>query len=218
MNAFVNRHAAGRILGYALATYANRRSVIVLGLPRGGVPVAYEVARELDAELDVLVVRKIGVPGQPEVALGAVASGGAIILNDAVVNACGATDEDVRALAARELDEVRRREQAFRGERGLLTLRDRTVIVVDDGAATGATVRVAIRCVRSLLARKVIVAIPVASKEAYTLIAAEADEVVCLETPSPFHSVGEWYRDFTQTDDDEVRALLDAAEALHADH
>jgi putative phosphoribosyl transferase len=217
MSMFANRSDAGRRLAQALAPYADS-DAIVLGLPRGGVPVAYEVARALDTELDVLIVRKIGMPGQPELALGAVASGGALVLNERLVHMAGQTADSLRRLELRELAEVNRRERTFRGNRRPLALKKRTVILVDDGAATGATMLVAIRCARRLHARRVIVALPVASSDAYDAIAREADEVICLDTPSPFDSVGEWYGDFTQTEDEQVRTLLDAAERIHAAH
>jgi len=183
----------------------------VLALPRGGVPVAYEIAMALGAELDVLVVRKLGVPRQPELALGAIASGGATVFNDDVVGAIGVTRSHLDAIVRTERIELQRRERAYRGDRGPLNVRGRAVIVVDDGLATGASMRAAVVALRSLQPARIVVAVPVAPIETAEEFIHIADDFVCIETPRDFHSVGWWYRDFDQTQDDEVRYLLDAA-------
>jgi putative phosphoribosyl transferase len=204
---FADRAAAGLELAQQLRGYRGRRDVLVLGLPRGGVPVAFEVARALGAALDVLVVRKIGAPGQPEFALGAVASGGVTVWNADVAQMLGDRDE-FEALAERQRLEVERRERLWRGARPSPSCRDRSVILVDDGAATGSTMIAAARAVRALGAREIVVALPVASRDAVAKLSAEADAVVCIRTPPSFMAVGEWYLDFRQTTDEEVSALL----------
>jgi predicted phosphoribosyltransferase len=185
----------------------------VLGLPRGGVPVAYEIATRLDLPLDVLVVRKLGLPWQPELAMGAIASGGALVRNEEVMRYLDGRVDAFEAVRARELHELERRERDYRGDRSPLELRDRTVIVVDDGLATGATMEAAVRALKASGAKRVVVAVPVASSEARDRIAAVADEVVCLATPMFFSAVGQWYREFGQTSDEEVRDLLVRAHA-----
>jgi putative phosphoribosyl transferase len=207
---FRDRRAAGAELAVQLTAYRKVAGLLVLGLPRGGVPVAYEVARALGAEFDVLVVRKLGVPQQPELALGAVASGGAVVFNDDVVGAIGLTRTHLDAIVRAETAELHRRERTYRGEREPLNVRGRTVIVVDDGLATGASMRAAVTALRSLRPAKVVVAVPVAPVEAAEEFAYIADDFVCIETPRDFHSVGWWYRNFDQTQDDEVHALLGA--------
>ncbi|ABL72775.1 phosphoribosyltransferase (plasmid) [Paracoccus denitrificans] len=209
---FADRTDAGRRLGAALS---GRRggSVLVLALPRGGVPVGLEVARALDAPLDVLLVRKITAPAHPELAIGAVVDGSTpqLLLDDQLVAATGATAEHIAAEKARQLREIERRRQAYRGTRPAPEIRGRTVIVVDDGIATGATMRIALRALARSGAARVIVAVPVAPPDVLELIRAEADEVVCLRTPEPFHAVGFHYDDFDQTSDEEVvRALAEA--------
>ena len=210
---FADRVEAGRALATALEARRGAADTIVLGLPRGGVPVAYEIATALALPLDVLVVRKLGLPWQPELAMGAIASGGALVLNEEVVRHLGGRDEAFEAVRAREQAELARRERDYRGDRPPLVMRNRTGILVDDGLATGATMEAAVRSLQALEARRVVVAVPVASPEARDRIAALADEVVCLATPTLFSAVGQWYRDFGQTSDDEVRDLLARAHA-----
>lgn len=205
---FADRGDAGRALAAALVPHRAATATLVLGLPRGGVPVAYEVAGALDLPLDVLVVRKLGLPGQPELAMGAIASGGALVRNDEVLRFVASPDEALESVRVREQAELVRREREYRGNRLPLELQGCTAILVDDGLATGATMAAAVRAVRSIGARRVIVAVPVASVEAHARIAALADEVVCLATPLRFSAVGQWYRDFGQTSDAEVRDLL----------
>jgi predicted phosphoribosyltransferase len=209
MNRFADRASAGRELGTLLAHYRGRR-VVVLGLPRGGVPVAFEVARAIEAQLDVLVVRKLGAPWAPEFALGAIASGGVTIINSEAMELLRDSQE-LDFQIAREQTELRRRELLYRHDRQPVPIQGKTCILVDDGAATGASMRAAIRAVRDMGARRVVAALPVASVPALTLLHAEADEVVCRIAPAALRSVGEWYRDFSQTTDQEVQALLDRA-------
>lgn len=205
---FDDRVEAGRALAKALAARKDLAESIVLALPRGGVPVAYEVAQALGRPLDVLVVRKLGLPSQPELAMGAIASGGVVVLNDDVVRYLGGRAEMLEDVKRREQAELERREREYRGDRAPLDVAGRDAILVDDGLATGATMDAAVRALRSAGARRVLVAVPVASGEARDRIAAVADEVVCLATPVFFSAVGQWYRDFGQTTDDEVRELL----------
>jgi predicted phosphoribosyltransferase len=205
---FDDRVEAGRALAKALAARKDVSESIVLALPRGGVPVAFEVAQALGRPLDVLVVRKLGLPSQPELAMGAIASGGVVVLNDDVVRYLGGRADLLEDVKRRELAELERREREYRGDRAPLDVAGRDAILVDDGLATGATMDAAVRALRSAGARRVLVAVPVASGEARDRIAAVADEVVCLATPVFFSAVGQWYRDFGQTTDDEVRELL----------
>jgi putative phosphoribosyl transferase len=210
---FADRTAAGRALARALA---DRRlhapdSVVVLGLPRGGVPVAAEVARALRAPLDVFVVRKLGTPGHPELAMGAIASGGVRVLNTELLRRLGVSDDEVDQVAADELVELQRRERAYRASRPAPELTGRTVVLVDDGLATGATMRAAVTAVRAAAPQRVVVAVPVGAPESCAELAAHADDVVCLHSPPSFGAVGAYYLDFTQTSDDEVRRLLAAA-------
>jgi putative phosphoribosyl transferase len=181
---------------------------MVLALPRGGVPVGFEVARALGTRLDVVVVRKLGVPRQPELAMGAIASGGSRFLDDKLIRKMGISPAAVEAIIARETEEAERREQLYRGVRPALDLRNRTVILVDDGLATGSTMLAAVKCVMSLNPLALIAAVPVGSKQACAHVRKSADECVCLATPYPFVAVGEWYEDFGQTSDAEVRDLL----------
>lgn len=208
---FQDRRQAGRALAQIVreecADELSAGDAIVLGLPRGGVPVAFEVARGLHLPLDVFVVRKLGVPGQEELAMGAVASGGVLVLQDDVIGAYRLSQETLDAVAARERVEIERREAAFRNGRPPISLAGRTVIVVDDGLATGATMRAAARALRSV-ARRLIVAVPVAAPGSREELSRAVDRVVCIESPEPFHAVGEFYRNFSQTTDHEVRALL----------
>ena len=205
---FRDRSAAGREVAARLGHLAGQPGVIVLGLPRGGVPVAYEVARALDAPLDVLLARKLGVPQQPELAMGAVAAGGLRVLHQAVIDALGITPDVVDAVAAREGAEAARRERSYRAGRPPLDVAGRTVVVVDDGLATGSTMRAAVAALRALQAGRIVVAVPVGARETCRELAAAADEGVCVEAPADFHAVGQFYDDFTPTTDDEIRALL----------
>ena len=205
---FRDRRDAGRLLAAKLSAYAHRPDVIVLALPRGGVPVAYEVARALGAPLDVFVVRKLGVPGHEELAMGAVATGGVRVLNESVVNALGIPDNVIDAVAAQEERELARRERLYRDGRPPPDVRGKTVILVDDGLATGATMHAAIRALRQQHPARIIVAVPVAAPETCEALRAEVDEVICALTPEPFLAVGFWYEDFSQTTDEEVRDLL----------
>jgi putative phosphoribosyl transferase len=196
------------VLGERLSDYAGREDVVVLALPRGGVPVGYEVALGLGVPLDVFVVRKLGVPGREELALGAVASGGVRVLNEQVVAALRLGEGEIDPIVERELAEVERRERAYRGGRPPLELGHKVAILVDDGLATGATMRAAVLAVRQLGPRRVVVAVPVAAKQTCDAFRGDVDEVVCAVTPEPFYAVGLWYDDFAQTDDAEVRELL----------
>ena len=203
-----NRTEAGRALADLLKKYANRDDVIVLALPRGGVPVAAEVAAALKAPLDVFLVRKLGVPGHEELAMGAIASGGIRVLNRDVLVPLGLGLEVVDRAAAREAQEIERRERAYRGDRPAARLGGRTVILIDDGLATGATMRAAAHAIRAQRPARLVVAVPVAAKSTCDEFRQEVDEVVCGLTPEPFYAVGLWYDDFSQTTDDEVRTLL----------
>jgi predicted phosphoribosyltransferase len=204
---FADRRDAGRRLAAELTQYAAREDVVVLGLPRGGVPVAGEVARALGAPLDVFVVRKLGVPGHEELAMGAIASGGIRVLNDDVVAAAGIGVDEVERIAARELETLTAQERSYRGDSPPVEVRARSVIVVDDGLATGATMRAAITALRER-ARDTVAAVPTAPRETCEALREIADEVVCVSTPDPFMAVGLWYRDFSPVSDDEVRRLL----------
>jgi putative phosphoribosyl transferase len=209
--AFSNRAEAGRQLAEKLEKYARLDDVIVLGLPRGGVPVAYEVAKRLHAPLDVFIVRKLGVPGFEELAAGAIASGGVRVLNEDVVRAIPYASEAIEAVTAKEIGELQRREQAYREGRPAPELRDKIVILVDDGLATGATMRVAIKALRERGTAKIIVAVPVGPLETCEEVAKEADEAICLNMPPFFQAVGQYYQDFSQTSDADVRDLLTKA-------
>ena len=213
MHVFTDRREAGVRLAERLRGYSGAPRLLVLGLPRGGVPVALEVALALHAPLDVFVVRKLGVPGQPEVAMGAIASGGAFVLNKAIVENGGISDVQVAAAASRERAELLRREQTYRGDRPPLELKGRTVLLVDDGLATGATMRAAVLAARSGKPARVVAAAPVGAPESCALLGDEADDVVCLHTPPHFQAVGQWYRRFEQTSDQEVRECLEKARA-----
>lgn len=205
---FRDRTEAGRLLAKRLAGYAGRPDVLVLALPRGGVPVGYEVARALAAPLDVFVVRKLGVPGHEELAMGAIASGGVLVLNDEVVQALRIPDRVIEVVAAHELRELKRRERVYRGNRPAPVVRGRTVVLVDDGLATGSTTRAAVAALRRHGPDRIIVAVPTAAPSTCEEFRHEADECVCDITPDPFYAVGVWYEDFSQTTDDEVRDLL----------
>lgn len=206
-----DRVDAGRRLGERLATTYRGADVVVLGLPRGGVPLAWEVAKALQAPLDVIVVRKLGVPGHGELAMGAIAGGGGRALNDDVLAAIGLSHADVERVERYERVELHRRERAYRGDRPFPPLAGRTVLLVDDGLATGATMRAAVASVRQHGPAAVVVAVPVASHEAVEALRGEVDAVVCLATPAAFFAVGQWYEEFGQTSDDEVQELLECA-------
>ncbi|HYE36320.1 phosphoribosyltransferase [Methylocaldum sp.] len=205
---FENRTDAGRRLAQALGAYAGRSDLIVLALPRGGVPVAYEVARTLNAPLDLLIVRKLGTPGNEELAMGAIASGGVSVLNREVVSGYRISDATIEAATAKERRELERRERLYRGDRPYPNLENRCIIVVDDGIATGATMRAGLAALRQRNPARTVVAVPLAPVETVAHLRTEADDVVCLTTPMPFFAVGQGYRDFPQTSDDEVRELL----------
>ncbi len=215
MPAFHDRTQAGRLLAARLTPYARRDDVLVLALPRGGVPVGYEVARALEAPLDVYVVRKLGVPGQEELALGAIASGGVRVLNQDVVRAVGIDEGSIDAIAAREQAELARREALYRGDRQPPAVAGRTVVLVDDGLATGATMRAAVRALRQMVPRRLVVAVPTGAPETCAELEREVDELICLIMPEPFYGVGFWYDRFAQTTDAEVARLLREAARLH---
>jgi predicted phosphoribosyltransferase len=208
---FQDRVEAGRQLAAELTAYADRPDVLVLALPRGGVPVAYEVARALHAPLDVFLVRKLGVPGQGELAMGAIAAGGVRVPNEDVLRALDIPDDVLDAVAGEERQELARRERAYRDGRPAPDVRGRTVILVDDGLATGSTMRAAVAALRRQGPARVVVAVPVGAPEACADFRYEADEAVCARTPEPFEAVGQWYADFSPTTDDEVRDLLGRA-------
>ncbi|MDO8388324.1 MAG: phosphoribosyltransferase [Polaromonas sp.] len=212
---YEDRREAGRVLAGALAHYRGRPQLLVLALPRGGVPVAYEVARALKAPLDVFVVRKLGFPGHEEYAMGAIASGGVRVMNP--LPGVTVPVEEVAAAVARELPELQRREQLYRGQSPAPDLRGRTVIVVDDGLATGATMHAALLAIRQQEPAHLVMAVPVGAADSCRALQGVADEVICVAMPEPFRAVGLWYRQFAQTSDDEVRTLLEdvRAHALH---
>ncbi|MGE5208273.1 MAG: phosphoribosyltransferase [Alphaproteobacteria bacterium] len=208
---FANRTEAGRLLAEKLEKYTNRDDVVVLGLPRGGVPVAYEVAKQLRAPLDVFIVRKLGVPGFEELAAGAIASGGVRVLNEDVMHAIPNANEIIERVSAMEEAELQRREELYRQGRGAPQVRDKTIILVDDGLATGATMRAAVKALRHSGAGKIVVAVPVGPHDTCAEIKELADEIICLRTPEFFQAVGQYYEDFSQTSDAEVRDLLASA-------
>jgi predicted phosphoribosyltransferase len=213
---FEDRFQAGRLLASKLREFANRNDVVVLALPRGGVPVGYEVAQALHAPLDVFVVRKLGTPGQEELAMGALASGGVTVLNREVIQALGIPQETIDAVVAREQPELERREREYRDGRPAVDVQGRTVILVDDGLATGSSMRVAAKALRKESAAQIAVAVPVASPSTCAEFETEVDKIICATTPEPFWAVGQWYRNFSQTTDEEVRALLARAAATTA--
>jgi putative phosphoribosyl transferase len=208
---FRDRREAGRFLAGKLIHYANRRDLLVLALPRGGVPVAFEVARALKAPLDVFLVRKLGVPGHEELAMGAIASGNVCVLNNDVVRELRIPKHVIDEVARREQRELERREQDYRGDRSAPELENRTLILVDDGLATGSTMRAAVAALRRRNPSRIVVAVPVGAPETCAEFQDEADEAICAMEPEPFYSVGLWYRDFSQTSDEEVRTLLKQA-------
>jgi putative phosphoribosyl transferase len=211
-----DRRSAGRALAARLSAYRGRGDLLVVALPRGGVPVAAEIAEALSAPLDVLLVRKLGMPGQPELAMGAIAAGGVRVLNEDVVATAGVSAVQIERVAAREQVELERRDRVYRGGRAPITLTGRCVILVDDGIATGATVRAAIAVVRAQQPSRLVLAVPVAAPDTAGALAAMVDELVCLARPDPFVAIGTWYRHFEQVGDDEVVGLLDQAR-LRAD-
>ncbi len=212
---FQDRIDAGRQLTTRLTKYADRPDVIVLALPRGGVPVAFEVAQELNATLDIFLVRKLGVPGHEELAMGAIASGGVRVINQDVVSYLQIPGEVIDAVAAYEQRELERREREYRGDRPPPDLRGRVVILIDDGLATGSTMRAAAAAVRKQRPARIVVAVPVAAPETCENFRSEVDEIVCAVTPEPFRGVGLWYEDFSQTTDQDVRELLERATEKH---
>ena len=208
---FTDRREGGRKLTEQLADYAGRDNVIVLGLPRGGVPVADEVAKRLNVPLDVLLVRKIGVPGQEELAMGAIASGGGRVLNEDILQSFAISEEDIRKVEEEEREELERREREFRGGREELDVRDKIVILVDDGLATGASMRAAVKAVKDLGPEEVIAAVPSAATDSAEALEKEADRVITVITPEPYMAVGAWYEKFGQTNDAEVKEILETA-------
>ena len=212
---FKNRTEAGRSLALELADYANRTDVLVLGLPRGGVPVAYEVAKALNAPLDVCLVRKLGVPGQKELAMGAIALGGVMVFNDDVVQGLGISQAAIDAVAVTEQQELERRDRTYRGDRPAPNVQGHTVILVDDGIATGSTLRAALVVLKQQQPHQIVVAVPVASPSTYMQLKAEVDKILCLTMPERLHSISFCYEDFSQTTDEEVRNLLARASCEH---
>ena len=208
---FPDRYEAGKLLADRLREYQGRAALLVLALPRGGVPVGFEVAQFLRAPLDVFVVRKLGVPGHEELAFGAIASGGVRVLNPVLVRELGITEEIVNAVAARELKELERRERAYRGSRPAPEVRGHTLILIDDGVATGATMLAAAKALRQEEPKEIIVAVPVAARDTCDELRPKVDHIVCASMPEPFYAVGRWYENFSETTDEEVRDLLERA-------
>jgi predicted phosphoribosyltransferase len=211
MAQFRDRRDAGRILAQDLAAYAERSDVVVVALPRGGVPVAYEVALALSAPLDIFVVRKLGLPGQEELAIGAIASGGIRVLNEDIIHALYIPEDMIDNVAQQELRELQRREQMYRGDRPPLDVHDKTVILIDDGLATGASMRAAVAGLRAQQPARIVIAVPTAAPETCNAFEFQVDEIVCSITPAPFLGVGRWYEDFSQITDEQVRTLLEEA-------
>ena len=208
---FQNRQQAGQQLAARLSSFREESDLLVIGLPRGGLPVASEVSAALGTELDVCLVRKLGVPWQPELAFGAIAEGGVRVIDAATVRECGLKASEIEAMVEKAQAEIERRSQLFRGSRKASAVRGRTVLLVDDGIATGSTMLAAVRALRASGAKKIVVAVPVGPRSTCKELEAEADQVVCLETPEPFYAVGSWYEDFTQVEDQEVQQILAAA-------
>ena len=211
---FRDRVEAGQLLAAELTEYAHRKDVIVLGLPRGGLPVAFEVAKKLHAPLDVFVVRKLGVPGHRELAMGAIATGGVRVLNEEVVMSIGISQKTIDAVAAEELKELKRRELAYRGHGASPEIREKTVILVDDGIATGSTMRAAVQALLKQRPARLVVAVPTAAPSSYAELKRQVDEMIALMTPPDFYAVGQWYEDFGQTTDAEVTDLLERARQM----
>lgn len=212
---FQDRLDAGKQLAKKLKVFAHQKDVLVLALPRGGVPVGYEVAKALDVPLDVFVVRKLGAPGQQELAMGAIASGGVRVLNDEVVRGLGISSSEIERATAVQKSELERRERLYRGNRPPMDVQGRTVILVDDGLATGSTMRAAIHALRTRNPKSIVVAVPVAAQDTCLEFRDEFGEIVCLHEPHPFYAVGRWYEDFGQTTDEEVRECLHLAQNLY---
>jgi putative phosphoribosyl transferase len=214
ISAYAHRAEAGRDLAEKLLPYKDRSDVIVLALPRGGVPVAYEVARALGAPLDIFLVRKLGVPGHEELAMGAIASGETLVLNHDVLQMFGISDQQLRQCMRKEQVELKRREKLYRGARPPPPLQGRTVIVVDDGLATGSTMQAAVSALRQRGPARIVVAVPVGAVDTCAAFRGSVDDIVCARTPAPFFGVGRWYKDFSQTTDEEVRDLLSRAQSF----
>jgi len=217
-NGFVDRENAGRALAQKLLKYKGIPDLLIIGLPRGGVVVAFEVAKALQAQMDVFIVRKLGAPYQPELAMGAVAEGGMLLLNDAVVNYLSISREFIDRTAKEQMVELERRQKLYRGDREMTKIAGRTVIVVDDGLATGATMKVAVRALKRKVPSKLVIAVPLGAYSTCSELKEEADELICLMTPEPFSAVGSWYENFEQTTDQQVRDLLQKAHDLHSGH
>jgi predicted phosphoribosyltransferase len=213
---FADRTEAGQELARRLTAYADRPDVLVLALPRGGVPVAFEVAKALHVPLDVFLVRKLGLPGHKEFAMGAIASGGVPVLNEDVVGALDIPENVIQAVVAAEKRELERQEEIYRGDRPPPDVRGRTAILVDDGLATGSTMRAAVQALRDQGAARIVVAVPIGAPETCAEFEHEADDVICARTPEPFYAVGIWYDDFSQTTDEEVHDLLERAKVEYA--
>lgn len=213
-----DRREAGRVVADAMSGYRGRDDLLVLGLPRGGVPVAFEIAEALDAPLDLLIVRKLGVPGHEELAMGAIASGGARVLNEQVITPLEISPEALERVEAREREELTRRERAYRGDRPEPEVAGRCVVLVDDGLATGASMFAAVAAARQLKPAQLVVAVPVAPESTIRSLVQLVDDVICPSQPEPFYGVGAWYDDFSQTSDDEVRALLERAWSSERHH
>lgn len=211
---YSDRSAAGKVLATKLLNYRNRTDVLVLALPRGGVPVAFEVAKVLQAPLDIFLVRKLGVPGHEELAMGAIATGGVRVLNEEIVDYLEIPESVIDLITATELKELKRRELAYRGNRPAPDVGGRTVILIDDGLATGSTIRAAAEALRQQQPARIVVAVPVSPPQTCDEYRMGVDEIVCAVTPEPFLGVGRWYRDFSQTTDEEVRDLLERAKTL----
>jgi predicted phosphoribosyltransferase len=211
MTQFKDRRDAGRVLAQRLSAYADRSDVIVLALPRGGVPVAYEVALALNVPLDIFIVRKLGLPGREELAIGAIASGGVQVLNEDIIHALNLPEEMINRIAQQELQELGRREQSYRGDRPTPDVHNKTIILVDDGLATGASMRAAVTGLRAHAPARIVIAVPTAAPEICDAFKFEVDEMICAMTPDPFDGVGRWYEDFSQITDEQVRTFLEEA-------
>jgi putative phosphoribosyl transferase len=214
MSLFIDREDAGKKLAARLDKYANREDVVVLALPRGGVPVAYEVARHLRAPMDIFLVRKLGLPGQEELAMGAIASGGIRVLNEDVVHRLNVPDRVLDSVVKKEMAELQRREKMYRGDTPMVDVRNKSAILIDDGLATGASMKAAVSGVLAHDPDRVVVAVPVAAPEICARFQTIVDEIICLETPEIFFGVGAWYENFSQTSDEEVRQLLKQAREM----
>lgn len=214
MALFENRVDAGKKLAKELSEYANRPDVLILALPRGGVPVAFEVAKELNLDMDIFLVRKLGVPGNEELAMGAIASEDIRVLNEDIISSFQIPDRVVATVAANELRELQRRERAYRGDRPKPDINGKTVILIDDGLATGATMRAAVEALKIKNPAKIVVAVPTAAADTCMFFKERVDEIICVATPEPFYGVGAWYGDFSQTTDEEVCKLLDEASSF----